>query len=351
VVSGSAPLPADDTSASAPEGNGSTSDDVSGVASAEDTRSVNDPCDPAGAHQRYLNEFNQLLDTEGFSSDFEAQLATSTGIPVFGTFDICASGLLTDSLPVIGDLLNSCDPNAEAQGRCYCYDGMFSACRCARMTNRVLKATCAAVKECGDKAYAIALWQVHQEANRWLNSQIIGTDGFMCLGSPLVLDTAGDGIAPTSLEAGVSFAITPGVARTAWVQGDDALLVFDRNGNGSIDDGSELFGEHNAANGFAALARLDASTQGGNDNGLVEAGDLLFEQLQAWTDTNGDGVSQEGELHPLKAFGIVALELSSHHEVGRHDHHGNDLGLRALFHRADGRTGALVDVLFLTHAR
>ena len=40
--------------------------------------------------------------------------------------------------------------------------------------------------------------------------------------------------------------------------GDDALLALDRNGNGRIDDGRELFGDqHGAANGFAELARFD----------------------------------------------------------------------------------------------
>ena len=98
-----------------------------------------------------------------------------------------------------------------------------------------------------------------------------------CLGSPLVLDRDDDGVALGPVDRGVQFDLLGyGAVRTAWVTGaDDALLAMDRNGDGRITSGAELFGEGSnlggrlAEDGFAALAVLDRPDHGGNGNGLV----------------------------------------------------------------------------------
>ena len=90
------------------------------------------------------------------------------------------------------------------------------------------------------------------------------------LGSPIIVDTGRDGYRLTSVKNGVHFDLnadgTPEL--TAWTRrdSDDAFLAMDRNGNGRIDDGTELFGNHTPAyadrtdvtalNGFEALAFL-----------------------------------------------------------------------------------------------
>ena len=57
--------------------------------------------------------------------------------------------------------------------------------------------------------------------------------------------------------------------------GGDAFLAIDRNGNGSIDDGTELFGDQNgAAHGFAELAKFDS-----NHDGVINAQDDDFDKL------------------------------------------------------------------------
>lgn len=174
-------------------------------------------------------------------------------------------------------------------------------------------------------------------------------------GSPLVLDLAGDGVALTSAAGGVTFDLLGnGSARTAWVAGrDDALLAIDLDGNGRIDSGAELFGEASSiggfggGDGFAALAVVDSPSNGGNNNGLAEAGDLLFSQLRLWRDTNRDGVSQADELGTLVAAGVTALSTAASSSTSLLDAHGNDVGSRASFLRADGSSGLLVDVYFL----
>ena len=71
-----------------------------------------------------------------------------------------------------------------------------------------------------------------------------------------------------------------------------AFLVFDRNGNGQADDGSELFGVASGS-GFADLAKLDS-----DHNGWIDAADPAFNQLAVWST---DGFSS------LKERGIGAL--------------------------------------------
>lgn len=168
--------------------------------------------------------------------------------------------------------------------------------------------------------------------------------------SPLVLDLAGDGIALTSAAGGVSFDLNASGAasRTAWVRGaDDALLALDRDGNGRIDSGAELFGDASGgSDGFAALAALDRADHGGNGNGLVESGDLLYDQLLLWRDANRDGVSQAAELSSLPAAGVSALGIRAESDRSCFDEHGNDLSAQGSFLRADGSRGQLVDVFF-----
>ena len=103
-----------------------------------------------------------------------------------------------------------------------------------------------------------------------------------------------------------------------WVRrsGDEGFLALDRNGNGVIDDGSELFGVGtplileggSAPNGFVGLAQYDSRQLGGNDDGLISDADAIWQQLRVWVDANADGVSTASEMHTLKSYGITALE-------------------------------------------
>jgi hypothetical protein len=133
---------------------------------------------------------------------------------------------------------------------------------------------------------------------------------------PLALDLDGDGKVSTLAESNWSGALFDNDGdgiRTAsgWIGGNDGLLVRDMNGNGTIDNGSELFGDQTvlrngqrAANGFAALADLDS-----NGDGVIDASDEAFGSLRIWRDLNGDGISQANELFTLDELGIVSFSL------------------------------------------
>jgi len=151
--------------------------------------------------------------------------------------------------------------------------------------------------------------------------------------SPIVIDIAGNGVEFSSAESGVFFDINGrGIfKRVAWpLSADDAWLALDGNGNGSIDDGSELFGNTTrlasgelAEQGYAALAELDA-----NQDGTVDARDPAFVRLRLWRDLNRDGISEAGELFGLSGQGIVALS-TDYRESGRRDRWGNRFRYRA----------------------
>ena len=131
------------------------------------------------------------------------------------------------------------------------------------------------------------------------------------LTDPLVLDLGADGIAIVNqADSTVFFDMDASgtLQHMSWIGPDDGFLVRDINGNGFIDDGSELFGVHTDAtslNGFEALSKLDA-----NEDGAITAADPLFDELQVWRDFDFDGVSQPEELFSLNKYGIVALPLT-----------------------------------------
>lgn len=153
--------------------------------------------------------------------------------------------------------------------------------------------------------------------------------------SPIILDLGRTGFSLTSVEGGVDFDIDgDGVReRTAWTgRGSaDAFLALDRNGNGTIDGGRELFGNvtllangKTGAHGYIALGELDLKANGGNGNGYVDHGDHGFGDLLLWTDGDHDGRSSSAELVHLSDRGIFAIGLDAD-ESDVIDEHGNRL--------------------------
>ncbi len=132
---------------------------------------------------------------------------------------------------------------------------------------------------------------------------------------PLVVDLDGDGLELLALNAGPDFDLYASglAAAMAWASPDDGLLVLDRNGDGSINDGSELFGNIDAqyADGFEQLAELDRPALGGNGDGLLTSADEAFGALRIWRDANTNGVSEAAELLPFTAVGIDTLPLAA----------------------------------------
>jgi hypothetical protein len=140
----------------------------------------------------------------------------------------------------------------------------------------------------------------------------------------------------------------PGASPSYWPSAATPWLALDRDHNGSIDSGTELFGSSTklvngrfAGNGFEALAELDD-----HRDGTIDAKDGAWCNLLAWTDRNNDGVSQGDELASLESIGVISIKLDFQVEA-RCDDNGNCERERAELTWSDGshtHHGAAVDV-------
>ena len=134
-----------------------------------------------------------------------------------------------------------------------------------------------------------------------------------------------------------------------WPSAATPWLALDRDGNGSIDDGSELFGSAvvladgtRAKNGFEALRELDT-----NHDGIFDANDDAFTKVVVWTDRDGDRRSTPRELTSLADAGVRAISLADT-RAERCDARGNCEGERSPLTTTTGKRGAVIDVYLRT---
>ncbi|HEY7289783.1 MAG TPA: hypothetical protein VH583_08095 [Vicinamibacterales bacterium] len=177
-------------------------------------------------------------------------------------------------------------------------------------------------------------------------------DGYECTNqaSPIIIATGRRvDYRLTSAEQGVLFDLDAnGLAEAVgWTRGlsEVALLAIDRNADGRITSGAELFGNHTisgALNGFEALARMDFELSG-LVRDSIHPGDELFDQLLLWTDRNHDGVSEPNEL--VHASDLLS-EISFRYTTSRRqDEFGNIYRFKGNAVVA-GNSRVIYDVLF-----
>ena len=172
---------------------------------------------------------------------------------------------------------------------------------------------------------------------------------------PLALDLNGDGkigISPAPNGGAYFDHNGDGVShRSSWISKEDGILAYDRNGNGKIDDGGELFGNFTqikdkdgnqrlAKDGYEALKEFDS-----NNDGLIDNKDDKFKDLKIWQDANSNGISDEGELKSLDELGIASLSLN-HNEVNEDLGGGNTLSLKGSYIKKDGTAHSMGDLNF-----
>jgi len=137
---------------------------------------------------------------------------------------------------------------------------------------------------------------------------------------------------------GGAFAFRGDPVVTTWPAATTPWLALDRNGDGVIDRGAELFGDAvaGARNGFDALAQLDD-----DHDGVIDAHDRAFASLVLWADRDGDRRSTPDELTPLASV-VTAIPLASRLDARCHD--GDCEGERGTAVVRDGRAAAVVDL-------
>ena len=167
---------------------------------------------------------------------------------------------------------------------------------------------------------------------------------------PLVFDLGGDGITTVSLEESNAFfdLDNNGFAeKTSWVGAKEGLLAYDKNGDGIINGGNELFGDRTlmkdgktlASSGFAALAEYDD-----NKDGKIDSNDVIYALLRIWQDADGDGIASAGELKQLVDLGIVSIGLS-YSNTGVTDSANNIQVRTGTFTLADGSSRTVGEYL------
>lgn len=183
-----------------------------------------------------------------------------------------------------------------------------------------------------------------------------GDPAFCAQNDPIIISLTDRRYRLTDLDGGVVFDLgdTGVPAQVPWTHpdSDEAFLFLDRNGNGTIDSGRELFGDvtpqhlSDSPNGFLALALFDDSLSGGNEDGRISAADGIFPQLGLWRDANHNGFSEPDEMLTLVDVGLEWIDLD-YSKSARVDRHGNEFRYRSRSGWADGGTRRIWNVFLV----
>ena len=159
------------------------------------------------------------------------------------------------------------------------------------------------------------------DGNNDCSSDFCNDDGSCGSDDPIVVDLTGAGFALTNAQTGVKFDFfsTAKPIQMPWTAAGSSTgwLALDRNGNGLIDNGTDLFSNvapqpgspTRSKLGFRALAFYDLPASGGNGDGVIDRRDAVFSKLLIWVDKNHDGISEPGELLTMQQAGIQSISL------------------------------------------
>ncbi|EBR8158690.1 hypothetical protein DOA20_26630, partial [Salmonella enterica subsp. enterica serovar Newport] len=164
---------------------------------------------------------------------------------------------------------------------------------------------------------------------------------------PIVIDLNGDGVHTLSKSAGLIFDHDGNqfAENTGWVSPEDGLLVLDKNNDGKIGSGNELFGSNTvlsngqkAQDGYEALREYDE-----NHDGVIDKNDSIWSQLKVWQDKNSNATVEDGELFTLEQLKIAGIKLN-YKNINSTDSEGNTHLQQGEVIYEDGHTGTAEDI-------
>ena len=173
---------------------------------------------------------------------------------------------------------------------------------------------------------------------------------------PIIIDLNKNGITSTKLNNTIYFDHDNNNFKEAssWIDKGDAFLALDKNNNGLIDNGNELFGNHTISNtrfgeqeanndtsinGYEALKAYDL-----NGDNVIDSKDEIYDKLLLWKDSNQNAITDKGELIKLKDSGIVSIDLN--YKNTNTDEKGNTIKQSSTVTFEDGSTTIANDVWF-----
>ncbi|MGD1527000.1 hypothetical protein ACP6H6_28515, partial [Vibrio harveyi] len=173
---------------------------------------------------------------------------------------------------------------------------------------------------------------------------------------PLSLDLNGDGVKTIGVNYGVHFDHDGDgfEESTGWLSKEDGFLAIDKNGNGKIDSGNELFGDNTimdydedgnpifAEHGFESLEEYDS-----NGDGVINSSDEKWHELKIWQDSNSDGDTQSYELLSMESAGVESIALK-YEGSGEDAGHGNTFGYTGSYKTTHGTQEDIANLNFVT---
>ncbi|WP_267872151.1 calcium-binding protein, partial [Massilia niastensis] len=298
-----------------------------------------------------------LSDTAGLLSSGAFAAATATALtpagPAFAALGgglVVVSGLLTFTALAVGDGTLSPSMNAPLVSFNNALNGFYerfagSVSKGMDLVGAKMDAFLASLE---DGVLDLSLG-MQEHFTKLLDDIRAGFQQAEVTRSPLVLDLNGDGVKTLGTWGEVHFDHDGNgfAERTGWTDPGDGLLVLDKNSNGTIDNGAELFGNYTrlpsgatADNGFQALASHDS-----NADGKIDVADKDFAALRVWKDANSNGITDAGELITLAALGIKSIGLAYENQVVT-DKNGNQHLQAGQYQDGSGGSHSIKDVWF-----